>query len=48
MGASAVTDIVVTVILAIITAGVGAVANIAAKSTRLVKVAKLLKKLPQS
>jgi outer membrane biosynthesis protein TonB len=45
MGASAVTDIVVTVILAIITAGVGAVANIAAKSTRLVKVAKLLKKI---
>jgi hypothetical protein len=36
---------VVTVILAIITAGVGAVANIAAKSTRLVKVAKLLKKI---
>jgi hypothetical protein len=45
MGASAVTDIVVTIILAIISAGVGAVANIAAKSTRLVKVAKLLKKI---
>ena len=45
MGASAVTDIVVTVILAIITVGAGAAANIAAKSTRLVKVAKLLKKI---
>jgi hypothetical protein len=45
MAASAVADIVVTVILAIVTAGAGAAANIAAKSGRLVKVAKLLEKI---
>ena len=41
MAASAVADIVVTAILAIVTAGVGAAANAAAKSGRLTKVAKL-------
>lgn len=45
MGASAATDIVVTVLLAIFTLGVGAAANAAAKSTKLVKVAKLLERL---
>ncbi len=45
MAASAVADIVVTVILAIVTAGVGAAANVASKSGRLVKVAKLLEKI---
>jgi hypothetical protein len=45
MAASAVADIVVTVILAIVTAGAGAAANVAAKSGRLVKVAKLLEKI---
>ncbi len=45
MGVSATTDIIVTVILAIFTAGVGAVANVAAKSTRLVRMFKKLKKI---
>jgi hypothetical protein len=45
MAASAVADIVVTVILAIVTVGAGAAANVAAKSGRLVKVAKLLEKI---
>jgi hypothetical protein len=45
MAASAVADIVVTVILAIVTAGAGAAASVAAKSGRLVKVAKLLEKI---
>ncbi|MFZ1983662.1 MAG: hypothetical protein WAU91_04565, partial [Desulfatitalea sp.] len=45
MGASAAADIVVTVLLALITAGVGAAASIAAKSARLAKVAKLLDKI---
>ena len=45
MGASAATDIVVTVLLAIFTAGVGTAANVAAKSTKVVRVAKLLERL---
>jgi len=45
MAASAVSDIVVTVILAIVTAGIGAAANVASKSGKLVKVAKLLEKI---
>jgi len=45
MGASAAADIVVTILLALVTAGVGAAANIAAKSTRLAKAAKLLDKI---
>ncbi|MBT8340047.1 MAG: hypothetical protein HKP58_08270, partial [Desulfatitalea sp.] len=45
MGASAAADIVVTVVLAIFTAGVGAAANVAAKSARLSKLAELLEKL---
>ena len=45
MAASAVSDIVVTVILAIVTAGIGAAANVATKSGKLVKVAKLLEKI---
>ncbi len=45
MGVSAATDIIVTVILAIFSAGVGAVANVAAKSTRLVRMFKKLKKI---
>ncbi|MGD9365100.1 MAG: hypothetical protein PVH87_05345, partial [Desulfobacteraceae bacterium] len=44
-GAEAASDVVVTILLAIFTAGVGAAANIAAKSGRLVKVAKMLEKL---
>ncbi|MBI5656093.1 MAG: hypothetical protein HZC44_04410 [Geobacter sp.] len=45
MGASAAADIVVTVLLALVSAGVGAAANIAAKSARLAKAAKLLDKI---
>ncbi|MBI5551138.1 MAG: ADP-ribosyltransferase [Desulfobacterales bacterium] len=45
MGASAAADIVVTILLALVTAGVGAAANIASKSTRLAKAAKLLDKI---
>ena len=45
MGASAATDIVVTVLLAIFTAGVGAAANVTAKSAKLAKVAELLASL---
>ncbi len=45
MGASAAADIVVTILLALVTAGVGAAASIAAKSTRLAKAAKLLDKI---
>jgi hypothetical protein len=45
MGAEAASDVAVTILLAIFTAGVGAAANIAAKSGRLVKVAKMLEKL---
>jgi hypothetical protein len=45
MGASAAADIVVTVLLALVTAGVGAAANIASKSARLAKAAKLLDKI---
>jgi hypothetical protein len=45
MGASAAADIVVTILLALVTAGVGAAANIAAKSARLAKAAKLLDKI---
>jgi hypothetical protein len=45
MGASAAADIVVTVLLALVTAGIGAATNIAAKSARLAKVAKLLDKI---
>ena len=45
MAASAVADIVVTVILAIVTAGVGAAASVISKSGRLVKVAELLEKI---
>ncbi len=45
MACSAASDIVVTVILAIVTAGIGAAANVASKSGRLVKVAKLLEKI---
>jgi hypothetical protein len=45
MAASAVSDVVVTVILAIFTVGAGAAANIAAKSAKLAKVARMLKKI---
>jgi hypothetical protein len=45
MGASAAADIVVTILLALVTAGVGAAANIAAKSARLAKAVKLLDKI---
>lgn len=45
MRASAASDIAVTVVLAIFTVGVGAAANVAVKSGRLAKVAKLLEKL---
>jgi hypothetical protein len=45
MGAEAASDVAVTILLAIFTAGVGAAANIASKSGRLVKVAKMLEKL---
>ena len=45
MGISAVSDIVVTIVLALISCGIGAAANVAAKSTRLVKIAKLLEKI---
>jgi hypothetical protein len=45
MAASAVADIVVTVILAIVTAGVGAAASVISKSGRLVKVTELLEKI---
>jgi hypothetical protein len=45
MGAEAASDVAVTILLAIFTAGVGAAANIAAKSGRPVKVAKMLEKL---
>lgn len=48
MGASASSDIVVTVLLAIFTAGVGAAANVATKSVRMVKVAKLLERLAKT
>lgn len=48
MGASAATDIVVTVLLVIFTAGVGAAANLAAKSTKLVKIAQLLERLAKA
>jgi hypothetical protein len=45
MGVSAASDIIVTILLALVTAGVGAAANIAAKSARLAKAAKLLDKI---
>ncbi len=45
MGASAATDIVVSVLFTIFTACVGAAANVAAKSTKLVRVSKLLERL---
>jgi hypothetical protein len=45
MGTSAVTEVLITVLLAIFTAGAGAAANIAAKSGKLVKVFNLLKKI---
>ncbi|NNK00560.1 MAG: hypothetical protein HKP58_09115, partial [Desulfatitalea sp.] len=45
MGASAAADIVVTIVLAVFTAGVGAAANVAAKSARLSRLAELLEKL---
>ncbi len=45
LGATAAADIVVTIVLALVSYGIGAAANIAAKSTRLVKVAKLLEKI---
>jgi hypothetical protein len=45
MGATAASDIVVAVLLAIVTAGVGAAAGVAAKAPRLAKLARLLEKL---
>jgi hypothetical protein len=45
MGASALSDVVVTIILALLTAGVGAAANILSKSARLAKAARLLRKI---
>jgi hypothetical protein len=45
MGTSAVTEVLITVLLAIFTAGAGAAANIAAKSGKLIKVFNLLKKI---
>ncbi|MEJ2158411.1 MAG: toxin glutamine deamidase domain-containing protein [Desulfobacteraceae bacterium] len=45
LGATAAAEIVVTIVLALVSYGIGAAANIAAKSTRLVKVAKLLEKI---
>jgi YD repeat-containing protein len=45
IGATAASDIVVTLLLAIMTVGVGAAANVAAKAPRLAKLAKLLEKL---
>jgi hypothetical protein len=45
MGASAAADIIVTILLAIFTVGTGAAANIAAKSTRLTRIFKLLEKI---
>lgn len=45
MGVSAASDIIVTILLAFVTVGVGAAANVAAKSTRLAKAAKLLDKI---
>jgi hypothetical protein len=41
-------DTILTVLLAIFTAGLGAAANVAAKSNRLVKVAKLLEKVAKT
>jgi hypothetical protein len=48
MTASAASDILVTLILAIFTAGVGAAANVAAKSGKLAKAGKLLKKITET
>jgi hypothetical protein len=48
MTASAASDVLVTLILAISTAGVGAAANVAAKSGKLGKAAKLLKKITET
>jgi hypothetical protein len=48
MTASAASDILVTLILAIFTAGVGAAVNVAAKSGKLGKAAKLLKKITET
>jgi hypothetical protein len=45
IGATAASDIVLTILLAIMTVGVGAAANVAAKAPRLAKLAKLLEKL---
>ncbi len=45
LGATAAAEIVVTIVLALVSYGIGAAANIAAKSTRLIKVAKLLEKI---
>jgi hypothetical protein len=48
MTASAASDVLVTLILAISTAGVGAAANVAAKSGKLAKAGKLLKKITET
>jgi hypothetical protein len=45
MGTTAASDIVVAVLLAIVTAGVGAAAGVAAKAPRLARLARLLEKL---
>jgi hypothetical protein len=45
LGATVAGEIIVTILLALVSYGAGAVANIAAKSTRLAKVAELLEKL---
>jgi hypothetical protein len=45
IGVSAASDIVVTLLLALVTVGVGAAANVAAKAPRLARLAKLLEKM---
>ncbi len=48
LGAEAASEVVINILLAIFTAGVGVAANVAAKSGRLIKVAKMLERVAGS